>query len=216
MANPRNDGTAATGSAPLGEVIETSTSDFWAQATVLDEAPPLGLFVRVGSDDGVDVLGVVANVQTGGIETTARPIMRGHGEVRDARIYEENPDLPHVLRTTFRVLVVGFLENGRWYQFFPPRPPRLHYSVHAATIDEVRGFTDIGLSYLGTLITAADAPADELIAANVRRAGEDRSEQELFARQAGRELAQQLGADYVRLAAILRRMIPAAGGSAVR
>lgn len=216
MVDVRVDGGQAGASAPLGEVIETSTSDFWAQATTLDEAPPLGLFVRVSGGDGLDVLGVVANVETGGIETSARPIMRGHGDVRDARIYEENPDLPHVLRTTFRVLVVGFLADGRWQQFLPPRPPRLHYSVHAASTEQVRGFTDAGLGYLGTLLAAADVPADELIAANVRRAGEDRSEPELFARRAGRELAQQLRADYVRLGAILRRMLPASAGAAVR
>ena len=199
------------GTSPLGEVIESSTTSFLAQACQLDGAPPFGSFVRVTGDDGLTAIGVVGHVETGGIETSARPVMRGYGDVRDGRIYEENPDLPHVLRTTFRALVVGYGWRGGYRQVLPPRPPRLHYSVHAASPGEVRAFTDVGLDYLGTLLAAEEAPTVELVAANVRRTGALQSEPEDFARAAGRELARLLRSDYARLASILRRTLPEQG-----
>jgi len=113
----------------IGEIVESSTTEFLAQACELDSAPPFGAFVEVATEDGPTIYGVVAHVQTAGIDPGSRAIMRGHGDVRDERIYQENPDLPLVLRTTFRALVVGFAEGVRLYQFLPPRPPRLHYSV---------------------------------------------------------------------------------------
>jgi hypothetical protein len=189
----------------VGEVIESTTTDFVAQACQLDEAPPFGTFVQVTGDDGITVYAVVAQVQTAGIDPGARPIMRGHGEVRDDLIYVENPDLPHVLRTTFRALVVGFAQHGAYRQFLPARPPRLHYSVSTCGPLEVRQFTDAGLDYLGALLSSADAPSDELVAANIRIVAGQRGED--FTRDAGRELAQLLRGDYARLTAILRRCV---------
>src|SRR5689334_22698517 len=113
----------------IGEVVEASTTEFLAQAIELDSAPPFGAFVQVAADDALTVFGVVAHVQTAGIDPGSRAIMRGHGDVRDERIYEENPDLPLVLRTPFRVLVVGFSDANDLQQFLPPRPARLPYSV---------------------------------------------------------------------------------------
>ena len=131
----------------VGEVIESSTTDVLAQACQLDAAPALGSFVRVsGGDGGPSVYAVVAHVQTAGIDPGARAVMRGHGEVRDDMIYRENPDLPLVLRTTFRCALVGFEADASVCQLLPPTPPRLHYSVYVATAAEVRRFTDAGIN----------------------------------------------------------------------
>src|SRR5205814_8758044 len=110
----------------IGESVEATTTECLAQAVELDSAPPCGAFVEVATEDGLTVYGVVAHVQTAGIDPGSRAIMRGHGDIRDERIYLENPDLPLVLRTTFRALVVGFAESDKLYQFLPARPPRLH------------------------------------------------------------------------------------------
>ena len=191
----------------VGEVVEASTTEFLAQALQLDSAPPFGAFVEVAADEALTIYGVVGYVQTAGIDPGSRAIMRGHGDVRDERIYAENPDLPLVLRTTFRALVVGFAEHaGKAYQFLPPRPPRLHYSVftcHAAT---VREFTK-ELDYLQAMLNAADLPVDELLAANLRSIAAQHSDGGEYLQQAGRELAQLLRADYGRLTAILRRCL---------
>jgi hypothetical protein len=193
----------------VGEVIESSTTDFLAQACRLDAAPAFGSFIEVAVDDGLRTIGVVAHVQTAGIDPGARAIMRGHDQVRDELIYQENPDLPLVLRTTFRALVVGFAESGLIFQFLPPRPARLHYSVYPCGADRVRAFTDAGLDYLSTLIASPDVPTDELLAANIRLTAAQRGETERFTEQAGRQLAHLLRADYARLTAILRRCLGA-------
>jgi hypothetical protein len=194
----------------IGEVVEASTTEFLAQALELDFAPPFGAFVEVATDDALTVYGVVAHVQTAGIDPGSRAIMRGHGDIRDERIYEENPDLPLVLRTTFRALVVGFAEHGRIHQFLPPRPPRLHYSVFTCPPQRVHNFTNHGLDYLQALLAAPDVPADELLAANLRYTTNNlpsSNDSDAFLQQAGRELAQLLRADYARLTGILRRCL---------
>jgi hypothetical protein len=191
----------------IGEVVEATTTEFLAQALELDWAPPFGAFVEVATDDALTVYGVVAHVQTAGIDPGSRAIMRGHGDVRDERIYEENPDLPLVLRTTFRALVIGFGEHGTVHQFLPPRPPRLHYSVFTCPPQRVRYFTSQGLDYLQALLGALDVPADELLAANLRYTANNLPDSDAFLQQAGRELAQLLRADYARLTGILRRCL---------
>jgi hypothetical protein len=195
----------------IGEVVESSTTEFLAQACELDSAPPFGAFVEVATEDGLTIYGVVALVQTAGIDPGSRAIMRGHGDVRDERIYQENPDLPLVLRTTFRALVVGFSDGddggSRLYQFLPPRPPRLHYSVSECAPETVRTFANTGLDYLVAMLNATDVPADELLAANLRYTAAQYQDSGEFLQLAGRELAQLLRADYARLTVILRRCL---------
>jgi hypothetical protein len=191
----------------IGEIVEASTTDFLAQAVELDSAPPFGAFVEVAGDDALTVYGVVAHVQTAGIDPGSRAIMRGHGDVRDERIYLENPDLPLVLRTTFRALVVGFAEGDHLHQFLPPRPPRLHYSVSICPPETVKAFATTSLDYLVALLNATDIPVDELLAANLRYTSARYRDSGEFLNLAGRELAQLLRADYARLTAILRRCV---------
>lgn len=190
----------------IGEVVEASTSEFVAQTLELDAAPAFGAFVQVAADESLTIYGVVAHVQTTGIDPGARPIMRGHGDIRDARIYAENPDLPHVLRTTFRALVIAFDDGARSYQFLPPRPARLHYSVFTCSRETVRTLTS-SLDYLQALLTATEVPVDELLAANLRYAADMQRDGADFLTLAGRELAQLLRTDYARLTAILRRCL---------
>jgi hypothetical protein len=192
----------------IGEIVEASTTEFLAQTVELDLAPPFGAFVEVASDDNsLTVYGVVAHVQTAGIDPGSRAIMRGHGDVRDERIYLENPDLPLVLRTTFRALVVGFSEGDQLHQFLPPRPPRLHYSVFTCPPQTAKAFVTSGLDYLVALLNATEVPVDELLAANLRYTSACYHDGGEFLNLAGRELAQLLRADYARLTAILRRCV---------
>jgi hypothetical protein len=193
--------------APVGEVVEASTTEFLAQAVELDSAPPFGAFVEVTIDDGLTLYGIVGHVQTAGIDPGSRAIMRGHDDVRDERIYQENPDLPLVLRTTFRALVVGFTEGGKLYQFLPPKPPRLHYSVFTSHPGTVRHFTTAGLEYLQAILNATDVAVDELLAANLRYTAAQYRDGPAFLQEAGRELAQLLRADYARLTGVLRRCL---------
>jgi hypothetical protein len=112
-----------------------------------------------------------------------------------------------VLRTTFRALVIGFSQRDTMYQFLPPRPPRLHYSVFTCDAARVRELTNSGLDYLQALLAAMDMPVDELLAANLRYVAANRRDGGEFLQRAGRELAQLLRADYARLTGILKRCL---------
>lgn len=191
---------------PVGEVIESTSSDFLAQACHLDRAPFLGTFVRADAGPTTSVFGVVAYVETAGIDPGARPIMRGHGNVRDETIYEENPDLPHVLRTVFRATIVGYRSGEQHRQVLPPRPPRLHYSVHQAPFSEVRALTAVGLDFLGALLRGRDPAADDVVAACIAAVARDQTDPSAFRTAAGKEIARLLTADFGRLTAILRRI----------
>ncbi|GAC1615180.1 MAG: hypothetical protein NVS4B3_29090 [Gemmatimonadaceae bacterium] len=193
-----------------GEVVESSTTDFLAQALRLDTAPPFGTLVEVTSDEGQTVYGVVAHVQTSGIDPGARAVMRGHGDVRDERIYLENPDLPLVLRTTFRAVVVGFAKDNNRntiLQFLPPRPPRLHYSVFTCAPPTVRTFTQAGFDFLQAILNAPEVPTDELVSATLRALAAHHTQPDEFLHAAGKELAHALRTDYARLTSILRRCL---------
>jgi hypothetical protein len=191
-----------------GEIIEATSCDFTAQSVRLHAAPPFGSLVRV-PNDGREVYGIVAETRTASLEAGGRPIARGYGDVVDAAIYHENPDLEHVLRTEFRALLVGFQADGTLRQHLPPVPPPLHYSVYVCGQDEIVWFTE-RLDYLRPLLAQPAAVADELVAASARLAGAARAPDacDSFLLRVGRELAVLLRDDYDRLTAVLRRLRP--------
>jgi len=189
---------------PIGEIIETSTTQFLAQAYELEQAPAFGSLVKVDCPPD-EVFGLVCRVRTGGLDPGAQAIMRGRVGVRDEAIFRENPDLRAVLRTEFSALIVGFCEAGELRQYLPPKPPPLHWSVRECHAADLARFSN-RLDYFRTVLALADAPADELLAANLRIVKSARSFDLDFSLRAGRELARLLKTDYDRLSAILRRM----------
>lgn len=189
---------------PIGEIVETSTTELVAQACELGVAPAFGSLVRVEAQDG-DIFGLVYAVRTGGLDPGAQAVLRGRSGVRDGAIYQENPDLAAVLRTSFSALVVGFCDDGALRQYLPPHPPPLHWSVYECPEPRLAEFTH-QLDYLRSVLAAPGAPADELAAAHLRLARQARSFEPSFALRAGRELARLLADDYGRLSAILRRI----------
>jgi hypothetical protein len=191
----------------IGEVIEASTTEFVAQSYELHQGPPFGSFVRA-SDGNVDIFGIVSFVQTCGIDPGRRPVARGRDEVDEEDIYRNNPELPELLRTEFTAVVVGFRQGRSFYQYLPPRPPRVHGFVHVCSDDEVRGITR-GLDFVQSLIGSnMRASADELIGAAIRQAGVASDDEHRFLVRAGKELATLLNNDVNRLNGILRRIRP--------
>lgn len=189
----------------IGEVIEATTTEFVAESYELHDAPPLGALLR--TDDN-DIYAVACHARTGSIDPGRRPIARGRDDEDEAEIYRRHPELPQLLRTEFSALITGFLENGQLRRYLPPRPPHLHGFVHECTAAEVLAFTS-KLDCLSTLLAAPPpAPADELVAAFLRRAGAARegSARRAFLVTAGKELARALGANPQRLSALLARM----------
>ena len=197
----------------IGEVIESTTTGFTSGAYELLQAPPFGALVRAQARaEDMAVYGLVYDIRTGSKEPGGRALVRGRTysgrELYDAEIYHEHPDLAEVLQTEFSAITVGFVQGGRIYQYLPPQPPPVHYSVYECGDDELIGFSE-HTDFFRTLLFAYQIPSDELLAAVIRAAARARGAGEReYLVYAGREVASLLKDDYDRLTAILRRVRP--------
>jgi hypothetical protein len=196
----------------IGEVIESSTTRFTAGAYELLAAPPFGSLVRAQTrSEGMAVYGLVYEIRTGSREPGGRAVMRGRTysgrNLYDDEIYHEHPDLAEVLQTEFSAITVGFVEGGQCYQYLPPHPPPVHYSVYPCDDAELASFCETSDFFRGVLF-ASQIPSDELLAAAIRAAARARPDSRDYLVRAGRELASLLKDDYDRLTAILRRIRP--------
>jgi hypothetical protein len=190
---------------PIGEIVDTAVADFVAQACQLNVAPPFGGFVKVSVPERT-IFAVVYAIHTGSLEPGGRPVLRGRDGMRDRAIFEQNPDLEHLLRTEFSALIVGYQEGSALRTYLPPSPPPLHWTVMECDPAEIAKLTR-RLDYFRTILAASDAPVDALLAANVRLAASARPDESQFRLRAGRELATLLKHDYPRLTAILRALV---------
>jgi hypothetical protein len=200
----------------IGEVIESTTTGFTAGAYELLAAPPFGALVRAQTRvEGMAIYGLVYEIRTGSKEPGGRALVRGRTyagrDLYDAEIYQEYPDLTEVLQTEFSAITAGFVEQGRVYQYLPPQPPPVHYSVYECEGDELVDFTEV-FDFFRTLLFSYQIPSDEVLAAVIRAAARARAAQpgaeRAYLVRAGREVASLLKDDYGRLTAILRRIRP--------
>jgi hypothetical protein len=202
-----------TQQARIGEVIEASTTRFIAGAYALLETPPFGALVRAQArEEGTSVYGLVYEICTGSREPGARAVVRGRTytgqELYDAEIYREHPDLAEVLQTEFSAITVGYTEGWQIYQYLPPHPPPVHYSVYECDTEELMRFSNSS-DFFRSVLFASQVPGDELLAATLRQIARARGDDGLFYLvQAGREIASLLKDDYDRLSALLRRIRP--------
>ncbi len=196
----------------VGEVIESSSTAFTAGTYELLAAPPFGALVRaVTHQPGLEVYGLVYAIHTGSKEPGGRAVVRGRTyngrELYDEQIYHEHPDLAEVLQTEFAALTVAFSNQGTLYHYLPPQPPPVHYSVYACNADELRHFSTSS-AYFRSVLFAAQAPGDELLAASLRAAAHVQPDPRRFLVAAGRVLAGLLKDDHERLTALLGRIRP--------
>lgn len=190
---------------PIGEVIEANSTSFVAGTYRLLEAPPFGALVRADGSSGCSAYALVYDVHTASAELGGRAVVRGREGMYDGDIYAENPDLEAVLQTEFRALIVGFCDGPTIRQYLPPLPPPVHYSVHICDDDELRRFVE-RLDFLPAVLGARDLPADELLAAALRRAADAQPDRYNFTVTAGRQLAVLLREEHARLMGILQRI----------
>lgn len=196
----------------IGEVIESSTTRFVAGAYELLAAPPFGSLVRAQTRiERLAVYGLVYEIRTGSKEPGGRAIVRGRTytgrDLYDAEIYQEHPDLAEVLQTEFSAITVGFVEHGETYQYLPPHPPPVHYSVYECRPDELVVFSQ-SCDFFRAVLFAHQIPNDELLAAAIRTIARARSDSRSYLVHAGREVASLLKDDHDRLTALLRRIRP--------
>jgi len=185
----------------IAEVIEASTAQFAAQAYELYALPPLGSLVRTG-----DIYGIVGHALTAGLEPGRKAIARGKDEASEEAVYESSPQLAKLLRSEFTAAAAGYKSGDKIYQYLPPQPARIHGFVYLCQPDEVKEFSR-QFGFLNILANAAlPIPAEELIAAALRQMAQAQDDSRAFLVAAGKELANLLSADFIRLKNILGRL----------
>jgi len=185
----------------IAEVIEASTAQFAAQCYELYELPPLGSLVKTG-----DIYGIVAGATTSSLEPGRRPIARGKDEASEEAVYESSPQLSKLLRSEFEAVVVGHKDGDTLRQYLPPQPARIHGFVYLCQPDEVKEFSQ-SFGFLNILTSAAlPVPTEELIAAALRQMSRAHEDSRAFLVAAGKELANLLSSDFIRLKNILGRL----------
>ncbi|MDB5079085.1 MAG: hypothetical protein JWP00_1009 [Chloroflexi bacterium] len=198
---------------PVGEVVETSLTGFMAHTYKLDDPPPFGGLVRVKDRSGTcEIYGAVYHIATGGIDPGRRAATRGSGQpvTNDEQVYIDNPQLSRLLKTEFGVLVLGCCKTSAgsrqaFSYVFPDYPPPLHYSVTLCSDQTLIDFTQ-DKSYLRAILESSQAPAEELVAALLRRATRARGAAgKAFLVDSLRYLARNLKQDYDRFKIIVEK-----------
>jgi hypothetical protein len=204
----------------VGEVIEACTTDFVAQCYELYQTPPLGTLVKTRFESVSDqppndshLFGVVYRVATTGLEPGRRAVARGKDELNEEEIYRASPQLTKLLKSEFNVLVAGYRQGGRVFQYLPPNPARIHGFVYQCSPAEVKEFSR-SFDFLNILLKSRlELPVEELVGAALRRMGQAYGlEKHAFLVAAGKELASLLSADYAQLKAILKGLKNDAAG----
>ncbi|PSN17358.1 hypothetical protein C7271_18125 [filamentous cyanobacterium CCP5] len=195
----------------IAEVIETATTDFLAQCLDPEDLsfpvmPPFGSWVQASDEEsGNQILGVVYHATTSPIDSVHRARALG---LSLADLREQQPQIFAMLKTEFRVAIVGFrTAEGQVYQHLPPRPPQVHQAVYCCDPGEVIAFTE-SLDFLRTLLDTHGAPVDGLVAAVIRTCYQLRQLERPWLVQAGRTLSLLLKDDYDRLRVILDQIHP--------
>lgn len=204
----------------IGEVIETSSTEFLAQCLEPEDLnfpsmPPFGSWVKsIDETSGNIVFGVITFATTNPIDSIHRA--RALGLSLD-ELKEQQPQIFAMLKTEFRSTLVGFtlpptdLEKregktlGRVFQYLPPRPPQIHQAVYQCTAEDVIHFTE-KLEFLRTLLQVAYPPAESLIAACIREVFQCRQADRPWLVNVGRTLSVLLKDDYDRLRYILSQI----------
>jgi hypothetical protein len=189
----------------VGRVLRSSIRGFVVASRIPEpDVPVFGSFVKVKVQQGAtDLVGLVYDIQI-----ADDPFIR-------QLALQETPDQVAVadqlevrgVPIEVGVVAVGYRNGDRIFQGLPPQPPIMLNRIFICNDDEVRRFTE-RLDFLRLLLNSREVPADELIVACLRLAAQARPEAERrpYVLSAGRELARLLGADLVRLEALLGRL----------
>ena len=185
----------------IAEVIEAETAQFTAQSYELYELPPLGALVRTG-----DIYGIVCHAETAGLDTGRKPVARGRDEETEEAIYQSSPQLAKLLRSAFTAAAVGYKDGDKINQYLPPTPARLHSFVYLCQPEEIAEFSKSS-GFLNILVNATlPVSNEEIVAAALRQMAKAQEDPRAFLVAAGKDLANLLSTDFVRLKNILGRL----------
>lgn len=192
---------------PIGRMLRSSTAGFTFGCQVPEpDVPAFGMFVRAPVQRGrAEVVGLIYD-----IAIDDDPLVRqmvAAPDLPDAYIEDQRRNRQAPVEVS--VLAIGYKDGGGFYYGLPPQPPITLDHIHLCDGDDVCGFTG-RFDYFRLVLDALYVPADELLAASLRRAAEARAPQDRadFLLRAGVELARLLSGHIVRLENLLRRIRP--------
>lgn len=204
----------------IAEVIETATTEYLAQCLEPEDLsfpvmPAFGSWVKaMDEESGNKVYGVVYHATTSPIDSVHRARALG---LSLEELREQQPQIFAMLKTEFRVAIVGFElasegngsqpQRGKIYQYIPPRPPQIHQAVYECQPEEIVDFSQ-ELDFLRTLLDVNHAPVDSLVAAAIREIYKLRTLDRAWLIEAGRTVSILLKDDYDRLRVILKQIHP--------
>ena len=189
----------------IGRVTRCSTSGFVGALRAPDpELPIFGGFCKAGAQQGKSyVIGVIYNISieddelTRQMATLENPIQE---ELADQQVLRQVP-------VEYSVLSIGYQSNDRYMYSLPPQPPLALATIQVMTSEEILNFTE-RLDFIPLILSADNLPADELLAASLRKAASVRHgpNQRSFFIEAGRYCARLLSNDLNRLDNVLRNL----------
>jgi hypothetical protein len=189
----------------LAEVIESNSTGLIAQCYKLEQSPPLGALVKY-CDEEKEIYGIVYSIETHSMEQGRRVAVRGEEVDTKDDIYRDNPQLVKLLITDFRVLVIGYKDNGGVHYYLPQSPVPIHGFIYPCQSEEYIKFTT-SFDFLSLLLDSGlPISIDEVIAAFLRYASNYQKDSTAFLINAGKELAWFLSGDTKRLTSILRKL----------
>lgn len=109
----------------FAEVVESSVNSFTAQCWKWDNFPNFGSLILVEEKEKT-FLGLVTNISTGSLDANRYPFTY---QKTLEELQEEQPQIFEFLKTTFKVLVVGYIENSKIRYLLPPTPAKIHSFV---------------------------------------------------------------------------------------
>ena len=193
----------------LGEVIESSTSEFTAQCYRLYDAPDIGSLVLCGEE--TPTYGIVCEATTQSIDPGRASVPRGLNANIEADVFSSNPQIERLLFTKFRAVIVGHCEgmgcqDGSGIRRYPPlSAPRIYSFVRECDATEVGEFSS-SHEFLNILLDTPIGSQDHVIASFLRRASAAHPDAHEYLVDAGKSLASVLSGQLPRLSSILRSL----------
>jgi hypothetical protein len=189
----------------IGRVTRCSTSGFVGALRAPEpELPIFGGFCKAGAQHGKSyVIGLIYNISieddelTRQMATLENPIQE---ELADQQVLRQVP-------VEYSVLSIGYQSNDRYIYSLPPQPPLALATIQVMTSEEILNFTE-RLDFIPLILSADNLPADELLAASLRKAASVRHgpNQTAFLIESGRYCARLLSNDLNRLDNVLRNL----------
>jgi hypothetical protein len=133
-------------------------------------------------------------------------VARGKDEVSEEAVYQSSPQLLKLLRSEFHVLVVGYKQSSKIYQYLPAQPAHIHAFVAVCSVTEIKEFSQ-AFDFLSILVNnRLEIPAEELVSAALREMSKAQAAPRVFLVAGGKSLTGILSGDYRRLKTILARL----------